>query len=586
VLFQDVLLNPKNQETDVPCPLCKRNFSQRKSLTEHMQVLHTDHLFGELLGLKGDAKKELLEKQLLFCGDCPQRITFKAKSALNRHRERFHTDSPKATRQMNGSPPPESSSPQVTPRNPLLSSHKPKIPLLSSPSSTTTSPLVGRNPLLKMGLSNGNTNGNRLSPKKSIFLRPSLAGNKPTMSLIIKKQAGSAPAPVIPMAFRMNKCTFCQKSFTRDSILNVHVDMVHQKEKKALEKEIRERELAMNASSSYEDTLLEVTPDEVLGNGVVSNGLGGDDDEEEESEEEIMEIEEEDMDLTNHPNLVEKKINLDYDDKEWKATGVYASKKKKNAVEADVENKRLSARIREKRCTSTEEHKNGKEEKEKPDPLPPTKKRKKREETVKTEIIEKPPMELNEECLYAEEKWGGCKRKFYSYFSMMRHCAFVHRPEKTLDLMRIKKMAMLQPLTAAAAATTTLKVEGATSAVTTTSRIATSEEEVAETVPALEKGGEAAAASATYVAAEKNPATAETATSTETSAAAGGIDAEAIETADLATAPTKDDGEGISDELCPEEEGEKSEKIDEDAVEMEVVTDNADADADVVKATD
>ena len=44
------------------------------------------------------------------------------------------------------------------------------------------------------------------------------------------------------------------------------------------------------------------------------------------------------------------------------------------------------------------------------------------------------PDEIFEECLYKDE----CARKFCSYFSMMRHVAFFHRPERTAELMKLK----------------------------------------------------------------------------------------------------------------------------------------------------
>ena len=44
------------------------------------------------------------------------------------------------------------------------------------------------------------------------------------------------------------------------------------------------------------------------------------------------------------------------------------------------------------------------------------------------------PEEIFEECLYKDE----CARKFCSYFSMMRHVAFFHRPERTAELMKLK----------------------------------------------------------------------------------------------------------------------------------------------------
>ena len=55
-------------------------------------------------------------------------------------------------------------------------------------------------------------------------------------------------------------------------------------------------------------------------------------------------------------------------------------------------------------------------------------------ETIKPSEIPDEPDELLEECLYKDE----CSRKFCSYFSMMRHVAFFHRPERTAELMKLK----------------------------------------------------------------------------------------------------------------------------------------------------
>ena len=54
-------------------------------------------------------------------------------------------------------------------------------------------------------------------------------------------------------------------------------------------------------------------------------------------------------------------------------------------------------------------------------------------ETTKASETPDEPDELLEECLYKDE----CSRKFCSYFSMMRHVAFFHRPERTAELMKL-----------------------------------------------------------------------------------------------------------------------------------------------------
>ena len=60
---------------------------------EHIQKTHMEHLYGHLLGLDDDTVNEFLTTKLLItCDICRPKeiITFKAKSALNRHNKRFH----------------------------------------------------------------------------------------------------------------------------------------------------------------------------------------------------------------------------------------------------------------------------------------------------------------------------------------------------------------------------------------------------------------------------------------------------------------------------------------------------------------
>ena len=68
--------------------------------------MHTEHLYGHLMGLSGDAKKEFLDNKLFTCDVClpDQEVTFKAKSALNRHTKRFHTKEALKRRAMSASP--------------------------------------------------------------------------------------------------------------------------------------------------------------------------------------------------------------------------------------------------------------------------------------------------------------------------------------------------------------------------------------------------------------------------------------------------------------------------------------------------
>jgi len=53
----------------------------------------------------------------------------------------------------------------------------------------------------------------------------------------------------------------------------------------------------------------------------------------------------------------------------------------------------------------------------------------------------RPPLERTEQC-----EVEGCGRMFYGYFSMMRHVAFKHRPEKTMALMKLQPVKATEKL--------------------------------------------------------------------------------------------------------------------------------------------
>ena len=537
-------------------------------------MLHTEHLYGHLMGLSGDAKKEFLDNKLFTCEIClpQQEITFKAKSALNRHTKRFHTKEAVKRRALSASPckaangkssrlskPPDSkyskrrapatapstpatpvttlsglkkspksepapvpvkkekidedgdhkSSAESVDKVPAESGNKPsadggnKNPLLKTTAEDSPSKgSANRNPLLMNGVSKSSPLKTPLS-SGGIFKQP-LSAPRPTKNLAIKSPEARSSLPAAP---KENKCNFCQKTFTRESILNVHLEMIHKKEMmeaalknkenevevpsssaplvdtkeeevvkevespvpmfleakeeneeesenssaKIVEDENEEEETTIEASKddapAKEETTSNITSDEVTtadtastssnapAASVLTNGCDSEDSELESEEEVFMEVEEEDIDLTNHPNLVEKRPSGVVVDKEWK--GAYLSRKKADADAPSEENKRISARLRDRVNVVAKRKEISRET-----PPPVAKKRRKKEAVA--EVVKKVPQELTEECLYSEEQWGGCKRKFYSYFSMMRHVAFVHRPERTVEMMGIKSTA--QPI--------------------------------------------------------------------------------------------------------------------------------------------
>eukprot|EP00095_Tigriopus_kingsejongensis_P005584 snap_masked-scaffold12_size759060-processed-gene-5.11 protein:Tk05584 transcript:snap_masked-scaffold12_size759060-processed-gene-5.11-mRNA-1 annotation:"zinc finger protein 2 homolog" len=84
-----VHLNAKEQ-AEYFCPICQKKFTHRKGMIEHLQVLHGEHLYGHMLREEGQAKADLLTRRLYRCEDCQK--SFRVKSTLNRHREKFHDD--------------------------------------------------------------------------------------------------------------------------------------------------------------------------------------------------------------------------------------------------------------------------------------------------------------------------------------------------------------------------------------------------------------------------------------------------------------------------------------------------------------
>ncbi len=149
-------------------------------------------------------------------------------------------------------------------------------------------------------------------------------------------------------------------------------------------------------------------------------------------------------------NVIKKRSgNHDRDDREWKTS----INMKKVSVGADGGILlRASNRLRTMRSKSDEEEQkqtseenstnttntsDNEREEEAADDAEEDKKEQEEKEEEEADIKKEPPtprepQELVEPCII-----DGCERKFYSYFSMMRHVAFTHRPEKTMSLMKL-----------------------------------------------------------------------------------------------------------------------------------------------------
>ena len=121
-------------------------------------------------------------------------------------------------------------------KNPLL-----KTTAEDSPSKGS----ANRNPLLMNGVSKSSPLKTSLS-SGGIFKQP-LSAPRPTKNLAIKSPEARSSLPAAP---KENKCNFCQKTFTRESILNVHLEMIHKKEMMEAALKNKENEVEVPSSSA------------------------------------------------------------------------------------------------------------------------------------------------------------------------------------------------------------------------------------------------------------------------------------------------------------------------------------------------
>ncbi|TRY73454.1 hypothetical protein TCAL_07902 [Tigriopus californicus] len=393
-----VLVNAKEQ-SEYFCPICQKKFSHRKGMIEHLQVLHGEHLYGDLLKEQGHVKAELLDKRLYRCEDCNK--SFRVKSTLNRHREKFHDDYSHWSKNPN----------RGKPENQQIAAQYLHQQEKTSPPSKPVPP----------------------PPKKA------------------KTTDGSV------------RCPTCQQTFSSSTILNVHSEMVHNQsvsEDLCLEEEDlevieddheRETEVIhpqISQQGPHSPTKAGRRLHELLTRPRTHNHptssshsrLHGTATGDPHHTDSSSEDDEEHLSRRYAANLVVRRTSTGENDTEWKSSLKTVSIGSDGGVVT-----RTSARIQTKRSRSEEEaseedtakkedsNSNQESTEEEGDPPKTNKESEEGEEEgleAKKERIVREPMERNEPCEL-------CDRKFVSYFSMMRHVAFTHRAEKTRRLMKL-----------------------------------------------------------------------------------------------------------------------------------------------------
>ncbi len=173
------MINPKEYKEgqEYRCPLCKtEKFQRRKAMMEHLQAQHLDHLYADLLLAEGAVKEELMKQQHLPCTTCNR--TFRLQSALDKHREKHVQEAKNA----------------VT--DPTIS------PVKAPPSSESH---------------------NAQQQQQQQQQQDQDASPLPTL----QQQQQQLQRADLAQTLKTCQCRYCDKSFTRDTVLRMHLEMVH-----------------------------------------------------------------------------------------------------------------------------------------------------------------------------------------------------------------------------------------------------------------------------------------------------------------------------------------------------------------------
>ncbi len=167
---------------------------------EHIGKSHLDHLYGDMLQAKDDTKEELMKDELHVCTVCNR--AFRLKSVLEKHKETHLSDTKAAP-----APAPTTPSPIVSPT---------KTAILQQQQHASAA-LVAEVAL------------NKPPPQQEASSLPTLQQplQNAAMQQLQSQERGAQKTPPPTTAPKTFPCKHCDKAFTRELVLKMHVDMAH-----------------------------------------------------------------------------------------------------------------------------------------------------------------------------------------------------------------------------------------------------------------------------------------------------------------------------------------------------------------------
>jgi len=370
----DTFINTPGNAGKSKCPLCPGAFTYRKGMIEHLQVIHGEHLSGQLLQLTGDDKEKFCTDRRFKCKHCDRLFT--VRKSLVSHMEKIHQD-------FTGC---KFGTATVCDEQIIFTGKSPKTP----------------------------TEGSKKSPSQRKTIS---AMSKWLKDFHVDTSQNAA----------IQQCPQCPQVFTRKSILDIHIRHAHK------DKSLEENEIKMEESENSQ-MVLKIAKKVLKVQKNLFKIL-------------IMALKVPKKTIDHTADTTEPKQV----DEATEKVGII--KKKKIKVENKVEEpkEQIEERVEEAKVQIEVEEK----------VEPPRKRLCKKSPAKKQEYEYKGSFYTKEELAKCKsenhqkfyddsvacaenadpeeelEKCPDCERKFVSYFSMMRHIAFFHRPEKTASIMKL-----------------------------------------------------------------------------------------------------------------------------------------------------
>ncbi len=226
---EGTIINPKEYKEgqEYRCPFCrdKAVFKLRRPMMEHLQTAHLEHLYKDLLGVEDEAvRKELMEQKSHQCDMCKR--TFRLKSVLEKHKA-SHSKAESVEKPVAAAVP-------ATPT---------PAPAAAAPAASTAATVAGAASPVPPPSPAPSPIGVEFPQAQQVpKVEPVAVSTKSTPPVTTAKSRDTPPPPpqsqqpqpqqqpqradLVP-AVKSHQCRYCDKTFTRPTVLRMHMEMVH-----------------------------------------------------------------------------------------------------------------------------------------------------------------------------------------------------------------------------------------------------------------------------------------------------------------------------------------------------------------------